>query len=73
VCDDIDRLPLRRARIPIASRYFRPEDVAIRVQGTSAGEPCRNSDPAGADHFNIIAPGEPQFAAVEAFILKGFK
>jgi hypothetical protein len=73
VCDDSDRLPLRCAQFPIASQYFRPEDAATRVQGTSAGEPCRNPDPAGADHFNIIAPGEPQFAAVEALILKGFK
>ena len=68
------RLPLGVRQFLIASRYLRPEDAAAYAHRAEArGDHVKILTPAGADHFNIIAPGEPQFAAVEALILKGFQ
>ncbi len=43
--------------------------TAARVKG----DRVEILSPPGADHFNIIAPGEPQWTAVEALILKAFR
>jgi acetyl esterase/lipase len=68
------RLPLGIPQFLIASQYLRPEDAVDYARRAEArGDHVEILTPAGADHFNIIAPGEPQFAAVEALILKGFK
>ncbi len=68
------QLPLGIPQFLIASQYLRPEDAAgYAHKAKGRGDHVEILTPAGADHFNIIAPGEPQFAAVEALILKGFQ
>ncbi|GAO38454.1 hypothetical protein SCH01S_15_00790 [Sphingomonas changbaiensis NBRC 104936] len=68
----IEALPIGVPQYLVVSEYLRREDAAdyARAAGTDLVEILA---PAKADHFNIIAPGEPQFAAVAALIQKAFK
>ena len=66
--------PLGMPQYLISAAVLTPEDAEVdRATMTKAGDRVTVTKPKDADHFNIIAPGEPQWAEVEAIILKAFK
>lgn len=66
-----ERLPLGVPQYLVASAVLSPPAAAdYAARGRKAGDRVEVlAPPADADHFNIIAPGEPQWTAVEAFVL----
>ena len=67
-------LPLGAPQYLVATAVLTPEAAAAySAAATSKGDRVEVIKPIDADHFNIIAPGEPQWAAVEALILKAFR
>ena len=68
------RLPLGVSQYLVAEGVLRPEEAErYRSAATKAGDRVEVLSPRGADHFNVIAPGQPQWAEVEALILKAFR
>ena len=64
-------LPLGVPQVVVASTVFTPADAeAYRAGAAAKGDAVTVVTTAGSDHFNIIAPGEPQWAEVQAAILK---
>lgn len=69
-----DQLPLGTRQYLVSSTVLTPAAAAVYRQAAIAKGDAAEvlGDIPGADHFNIIAPGEPQWAAVEAVVLKAF-
>ena len=67
-------LPLGVAQVLLPSAVLSAEAAeAYRAAAAAKGDRVTVVAPAaGADHFNIIAPGEPQFAVTEKAILAAF-
>jgi acetyl esterase/lipase len=67
-------LPHGAPQYLVATAVLTPEAAAAyTASATAKGDRVETISPAGADHFNIIAPGEPQWSEVEALILKAFR
>ena len=67
-------LPLGRPQYLVATAVLQPAAAEdYRKAAATAGDKVKVIAPAGADHFNIITPGEPQYAEVEALILRAFQ
>lgn len=64
-------LPLGLPQTLVASMVLTPRDAeTYRAAAAAKGDTVTVVTTPDSDHFNIIAPGEPQWAAVEAAILK---
>lgn len=63
-------LPLGLPQTLVASTVLNPKDAeTYRAAAAAKGDAVTVVTTPDSDHFNIIAPGEPQWAAVEAAIL----
>jgi acetyl esterase/lipase len=66
--------PLGVPQYLVASQVLTPDAAAAyRSSATAKGDRVQVMQTAGSDHFNIIAPGEPQWAEIEAMILQAFR
>ncbi|WP_404369374.1 alpha/beta hydrolase family protein [Sphingomonas sp. MMS24-J45] len=64
-------LPLGLPQTLVASAVLDPSEAeTYRAAAAAKGDAVTVVTTPNSDHFNIIAPGEPQWAAVEAAILK---
>jgi acetyl esterase/lipase len=64
-------LPLGVSQVMVASTVLMPADAeAYRAAAAAKGETVTVVTTPESDHFNIIAPGEPQWADVQAAIMK---
>ncbi|MFD1611655.1 alpha/beta hydrolase family protein [Sphingomonas tabacisoli] len=68
----IELLPLGVPQYFVVSQFVRAEDAAAYAK-RAGGDRVETLAPKDADHFNIIAPGEPQYRQVEALILKALQ
>ncbi len=67
-------LPLGRPQYLVATAVLTPAAAEdYRKAAAAGGDKVEVIAPKDADHFNIIAPGEPQWAEVEALILRAFR
>ena len=66
-----EHLPLGLPQTLVASMVLNAKDAeTYRAAAVAKGDAVTVVTTPGSDHFNIIAPGEPQWADVEAAILK---
>lgn len=64
-------LPIGVPQFLVASQVLTPADAERwRAEAAKAGDRVEVIAPEGADHFNIVMPGRPQWEPVEALILK---
>jgi acetyl esterase/lipase len=70
----IEQLPLGVPQYLVVAEFLHPDVAADYArQARAKGDRVEILRPVHASHFNIIAPGEPQFAAVAALIVKALK